>query len=165
MGYINTKFAFPSKAESAEKAVKRWLRPVQKYDIIPPFFILSHTVLRDPILGDIMRGKVELYLYLRTWIVRGKMYNDKLNLLTNYYKKGKLAAARPADDLAKDLHLGVKKVLCYLNAMEYYGIIEIEKIAPKDAFDHREHNVYIFGEHNQLKGKQNEEVYYIDIIL
>lgn len=149
-----------------KELLKMYGTPIRNYHIKPPFIISSHDVYRDEILWNIMRGKTELYFYLRTWIIRGKMkYNDKLNLYQNYHKKGKLAAAVGVKKLAKDLKLGRDTVRQYLKTLEYFGIVDVDIISAKDSYDKQKHKVYIFGEHNMKEGKLNEEIYYIDIIL
>ena len=148
-----------------EAMLRKFEAPPRKFHIEAPFIISSHSIYRNDILWPIMRKKTELYFYLRTWIIRGKLYNDKLNLYQKYHKNGKLAAAVSIRKLSKNLHISYRKVTCYLKAMNYYGVITIKTIKAKDAYDKQDHNVYIFGEHNQKKGVLNEEIYYIDIIL
>ena len=149
-----------------EELLKIYGTKSREYNIKPPFFISSNDVYRDRVLWNIMRGKTELYFYLRTWIIRGRMkYNDKLHLYQNYYKNGKLASARSIEKLAVDLKQGTRRIGKDLKMMEYFGIIDVDFVEPADAWDNRPHYIYTFGEHNKKKGKLNEEIYYIDIIL
>lgn len=134
-----------------------------KRKAVAPYMYVTHSVYRNNPLCDIMKGKTELYFYLRTWIIRGEMGMDKnkLELLKNYYNKGFLAASLPVGKLAADLHIGKDKVTCYLRALNYYGVIETEKISAKNSWDKKIHHIYVFGTHNF----DTEETYYIDTIL
>lgn len=147
-------FLRTSQSESMEKSKRK---------AVAPYMYVEHSVYRDEPLCDIMRGKTELYFYLRTWIIRGEMGADKnkLDLLKNYFNKGFLAASLAVSKLAKDLHIGTDKVTCYLRALNYYGIIETEKVSAKDSWDKKSHHIYVFGTHNF----DTEETYYIDTIL
>lgn len=116
-----------------------------------PFMKIYNMLFQNDKLWSMMKGKTELYFYLRAYIIAGKLHNDMLNLYNNYYKKGYLAASMPISKLARDLSAGRDTIKSKLKELEKDGIIKIEMIHAKDSWDNQPHNVYIFGNINNKK--------------
>lgn len=117
------------------------------------FIRLDHKFLLSPRVGKAFRKSMMLYLYIRAYIVRKNYKGDKLNLYRAYFKKGRLASSVSIRELAAKLGLNAKTVGTYLKKMAEDGVIKIEKISARDAYDNQQHNVYIFGTHDS---NQNE---------
>jgi len=96
----------------------------------------------------VLRKSMTIYLYLRGYIVRKNYAGDKLNLYKTYFKKGRLASSVSIRELAAELGFSAKTVGTYLKKMAEDGVIKIEKVSARDAYDNQQHNVYVLGTHN-----------------
>ena len=112
------------------------------------FIRLDHQFVRSPLVRKALRKSMMLYLYIRTYIVRKNYKGDKLNLYKAYFKKGRLASSVSVRELAAKLGLNTKTVGTYLKKMAEDGVIKIEKVSAKDAYDNQQHNVYVLGTHD-----------------
>lgn len=118
---------------------------------------VPHRWFRDEKIVIIMGGKMELYLLLRSWIIRKKLRNDKLDIYEDYFKNGYLAASVATNKLSRDLKMSKRVILRNLDIMKKGGVIDIIKVNSRDAWDGHRHNIYIFG-----TVKDGKETHYID---
>ena len=113
-----------------------------------PFIMNSHDFFRSPLAAKKLGKSMALYFFIRTYIVRKNYAGDKLNLYGAYFKKGRLASSFSIRKLAEAHDKSPKTVGTYLKKMAEDGIIKIEKVSARDAYDNQQHNVYIFGTHD-----------------
>jgi len=112
------------------------------------FIRLDHQFVRSSRAMKVLRKSMTIYLYLRGYIVRKNYAGDKLNLYKTYFKKGRLASSVSIRELAAELGFSAKTVGTYLKKMAEDGVIKIEKVSARDAYDNQQHNVYVLGTHN-----------------
>ncbi len=125
------------------------------------FIRLDHEFVRSPRARKALRKSMMLYVYIRSYIVRKNYAGDKLNLYRTYFKKGQLASSVSIRKLAAELGFNAKTVATYLKKMAEDGIIKIEKVSARDAYDNQQHNVYVFGTHDS----NHNEFYFVEELL
>ena len=145
------------KPEVIREKEKQIIDKTNKINQKEPFMKIYHNTIKNADLRKIMKKSMMLYMYLMSYIVRGRRDDDKLHLYRGYYQHGKLAVSIPVRILAKELDMDKETIVNYLKNLEEHHIIEIDKVQTDSEHDKNTHNIYILGKHDF-----NSETYFID---
>ena len=89
--------------------------------------IVKGVIMKNEYL-KLFKGPTTVYEFLWANIVRGEMFNDKLNIKQNYYDKGFLACSFTYRELGRRLFLSHHTVQKYINEMKDSGILKVDHI-------------------------------------
>ncbi len=134
------------RSKQAERLLKRYSAGSEsKTD--DQFIPLPIKLLDDPKFrnGLMTKRRFRTYLWLRRYVIRGRMCNDPCDVFSNYWMNGELAACMKLDKIADYLNLSKSTVSDHIQQLENDGIIKVDEVSASEATDGKPHLVFILG--------------------
>ena len=107
-----------------------------------PIKLLDNPKFRN---GLMTKRRFRTYLWLRRYVIRGRMCNDPCDVFSNYWMNGELAASMKLEKISDDLNLSKSTVSDHIRQLEKDGIITVDKVSASEATDGKPHLVFILG--------------------
>ena len=111
------------------------------------FIPLSIKLLDNPkFRNELMtKRRFRTYLWLRRYVIRGRMFNDPCDVFFNYWMEGELAVSIKLEKIADDLNISKSTVSDHIRQLENDGIITVDEVPASETQDGKGHLVFILG--------------------
>jgi hypothetical protein len=106
----------------------------ERYGENEPYVSTNIRVIRNEEYRKLMKGPETVYNYMRSYIIRGKLRNDWLNLKATYYDNGFLVCCFSYEKLAEACFMERRTIKRYIKNFEKAGMLTIERLNHKKVF-------------------------------